>query len=64
MGEDSEMNEELKAGDFVWIEGKDHKPFEYMVVKPAPEGASPNMGGMTLVARWYRTNLLTKVQEK
>ena len=58
------MNEELKAGDFVWIMGKDHKPLEYMVVNPVPEGASPNMGGMTLVAKWYRTNSLVKVLDK
>ena len=58
------MNKELKAGDFVWIKGKDHEPFVYMVVKPIPEGAPSNIGGMTLVARWYRTDLLEKVQEK
>jgi hypothetical protein len=58
------MNKELEAGDFVWIKGKDHKPFLYMVVDPNIEGTSPNMGGMTLVARWYKTELLKKVQEK
>jgi hypothetical protein len=58
------MNNELKAGDFVWIQGKDHKPFQYMVVNPVPTGASPNMGGMTLVATWYRTDLLTKIEDK
>ena len=58
------MNEELKAGDFVWVRGKDHGPFEYMAVKPTPEGASPNIGGMTLVAKWYRTDLLRKAGEK
>jgi hypothetical protein len=57
------MIKELKAGDFVWIKGKDHKPFVYMVVDPNIEGTSPNMGGMTLVARWFRTDLLTKVQK-
>lgn len=58
------MSDELKAGDFVWIQGIDHKPFQYMVVNPVPKGASPNMGGMTLVARWYRTESLKRVEDK
>jgi hypothetical protein len=58
------MNDELKAGDFVWITGVDHKPFVYMVVNPVPKGSLPNMGGMTLVARWYKTDLLTKIEDK
>lgn len=58
------MNDELKAGDFVWITGVDHKPFVYMVVNPVPKGSLPNMGGMTLVARWYRTDFLTKIEDK
>ena len=58
------MNDELKAGDFVYVAGVDHQPFVYMVVNPIPKGALPNIGGMTLVARWYRTELLTRVEEE
>lgn len=56
------MREELKAGDFVQIKGKEHDPLMYMVVNPLVEGLSPNVGGLTLVARWYRTELLEKVR--
>jgi hypothetical protein len=54
------MKDEFKAGDFVRIKGKKETPLLYMVVNPVVEGVSPNVGGMTLVARWYRTDLLTK----
>lgn len=57
------MNEELKAGDFVRIKGKEHDPLMYMVVNPLVDGVSPNVGGLTLVARWYRTELLEKIQK-
>ena len=58
------MTEELKAGDFVQIKGQEEIPFMYMVVNPVVDGVSPNVGGMTLVARWYKTDLLIKVQNK
>jgi len=58
------MSEELKPGDFVWIMGVDHQPFTYMVVNPVAEGVPPNIGGMTLVARWYRTESLRKVERE
>ena len=56
------MMEELKAGDFVLIKGREEKPFTYMVVSPAAENIPVNVGGMTLVARWYRTDMLTKIK--
>ena len=56
------MTDELKAGDFVWVRGKEGNPFTYMVVNPVVAGAPPQIGGMTLVARWYRTELLEKVK--
>lgn len=58
------MTEKLKAGDFVNIKGVKHEPLIYMVVNPVIEGVPPNVGGMTLVARWYRTELLEKVERK
>ena len=58
------MTDELKAGDFVQIKGQKEVPFMYMVVNPVVDGVSPNVGGMTLVARWYKTDLLIKVQNK
>lgn len=58
------MNDELKAGDFVQIKGKEHELFMYMVVNPIVKEISPNVGGMTLVARWYRTELLKKVERE
>ena len=45
------MSDELKAGDFVWVRGKEGNPFTYMVVNPVLTGAPPNIAGMTLVAR-------------
>lgn len=49
------MSEKPKAGDFVIIKGQEDKhPFTYIVT----EG---DLGGMTLVSRWYRTDTLTKV---
>ena len=58
------MKDKLKAGDFVQIKGQKEAPFTHMVVAPAVDGIPPNVGGMTLVARWYRTDLLSKEQEK
>ena len=54
------MND-LKAGDMVYV-GDQECP--YVVVNPIPEGVPPNVGGMTLVARWYRTELLRKVEQQ
>jgi hypothetical protein len=54
------MTEELKVGDFVLIGGQDEsKPLMYRVV--SLDGVS-EAGGMTLVARWYRTETLRKVK--
>jgi hypothetical protein len=53
------MSDELKHGDFVFIAGKEPKPLEYMVI--CHEGLPVNVGGMVLVARWYRAEALTKV---
>ena len=57
------MSEKLKPGDFVWIRGVDHKPLQYMVVRPAAEGMPSEIGGMTLVGRWYRNDMLIKIEE-
>ena len=55
------MTEEFKVGDFVLIGGQDEsKPFMYRVVNI--DGVS-EVGGMTLVARWYRTETLRKVDK-
>ena len=55
------MSDALEYGDFVYIKGKEAKPMEYMVV--SHEGLPVNVGGLVLVAKWYRAELLTKVYE-
>ena len=55
------MTEKLKVGDFVLIGGQDEsKPLLHRVV--SIDGIS-EAGGMTLVARWYRTETLRKVKQ-
>jgi hypothetical protein len=55
------MSDEFKVGDFVLIGGQDEsKPLLHRVV--SIDGIS-EAGGMTLVARWYRTETLRKVKQ-
>jgi hypothetical protein len=52
---------ELKEGDFVLLPNQDEsKPLLHRVV--SINGVS-EAGGMTLVARWYRTETLRKVKQ-
>ena len=55
------MDKTLKPGDFVRIEDQDPRStLLYMVVNPPGENVPCSVGGMTLVARWYKTELLEK----
>ena len=54
------MKEKLKPGDMVYIKGKEPKPYEYLVI--GEEGLPTDVGGLTLVARWYRTDSLIKAE--
>ena len=55
------MKEELQPGNFVRIKGQDPaSTLLYMVVNPPGENVPCSVGGMTLVARWYKTELLEK----
>jgi hypothetical protein len=54
----------FKEGDFVLLPNQDeNNPFIYRVVNiPELDGAC-EAGGLTLVARFYRTEILKKVKE-
>jgi len=56
------MKEKLKPGDMVYIKGQEAKPYEYLVI--GEEGLPTDVGGMTLVARWYRTDSLIKADRQ
>ena len=52
------MSKKIETGDFVVIKGEeDVHPFTYMV-------HIRDVGGLTLVAKWCRTDSLTKVENK
>jgi hypothetical protein len=55
------MKEKLQPGDMVYIKGQDPKPYQYFVI--SQYGMPTDVGGLTLVARWYRTDSLIKAEE-